>query len=110
MSPEIRLDWFGVWGLIFLLLVFWSVYRMHRDNSVAFNLFDLILEGGKLSKIAVCFMSAFLVTTWVIIYITLAGKLTEGYFIAYGGMWVTALVARVVSVKPTPPGGGVAVC
>lgn len=85
---------------IALLLSFW---RAHRSALIHFNAFDLVMENGRVSRIAVCFMVAFAVTTWVIVYLVLRDKLTEGYLTSYGLMWVGPLVARVVFNKTEPP-------
>lgn len=88
---------------LLVLLTFW---RAHRDSLTQFNAFDLIMESGRVSRIALCFMVAFAVTTWVIVYLALRDKLTEGYLTSYGVMWVAPLVARVIFNKnepPTPP-------
>jgi len=101
MTPrEIML---GVLAVAALLVVV-SFWRAHRDALAQFNAFDLITENGKVSKIALAFMVAFGVTTWVIIYLTIQGKMTEGLFLAYGGMWVAPLVVKVVFNKNEMPG------
>ena len=87
---------------VMLLLIVWSFYRAHKNPKIDINLFDLLIEGGRLSKIAVTFMLAFAVTTWIMVYLTLTSKMTEGYLIAYGGMWVGPLVARVIGTKHEP--------
>lgn len=100
MTPrEIMLGVLAAAGLA-LLVSFW---RAHRSTLVQFNALDLIMEGGKVSKIALAFMVAFSVTTWVFVYLTLRDKMTEGLFLAYGGMWVAPLVAKVVFGKTEFP-------
>lgn len=74
-----------------------------RHPSITFDAFDLIMEGGRVSKIAIAFMIVLAVTTWVIVDLQLKGNLTEGYFLAYGGMWVIPLVAKVVFNKTEMP-------
>ena len=99
-TREIMLAVLACAGLA-LLVSFW---RAHRNTLVQFNALDLIMESGKVSKIALAFMVAFSVTTWVFVYLTLRDKMTEGLFLAYGGMWVAPLVAKVVFNKPDMPG------
>jgi len=99
---ELRLDWMGAVLVVMLLLILWSFYAAHRNPRVQINLFDLVIEGDRLSKIAVTFMVAFMFTTWLMIYLTLSGKMTEGYLVIYGGLWVTPLVARVLGTKHEP--------
>jgi hypothetical protein len=87
---------------IFVLLSFW---RAHRKPGFDFNAFDLIMEKGKVSKIAFTFMAAFGVTTWILIDLEMKGKMTEGYLTTYGAMWVASLVMRVVFNKTDPEPG-----
>lgn len=81
----------------FLVLV--SMWRAHRDALSQFNAFDLLMENGRVSKIAVAYMLVLGVTTWVIVWLTVRDKLTEGYFTSYGALWVVPLVAKVVFNK-----------
>ncbi len=88
--------------LLLLLVVFWSLLRLHQNRTIEFNLIDLILEGGRVSKVSCLVMGAFLVTSWILIRLTLDGKLTEGYFAGYGALWVAPLIARMFSTPPQP--------
>jgi hypothetical protein len=95
------------WMLIILacaaMLVLLSFWRAHRTPGFEFNAFDLIMENGHVSKIALAFMLVLAVTTWVIIDLQIKGHLTEGYFTMYGTMWVLPLVAKVVFNKTEMP-------
>lgn len=93
----------AVLGIAALLVVI-SFWRAHRDALAQFNAFDLIMENGRVSKIALAFMVAFGVTTWIVVYLTVRDKMTEGLFLAYGGMWVAPLVMKVVFNKNDMPG------
>lgn len=92
--------------LIAALAVVWTLWRAHQRADIDFNLLDLLMEGGRVSKIAVAFMLVLGVSTWVIVSLTVNNRLTEGYFSAYGAMWVAPLVARVVFSKTEPPTAG----
>lgn len=86
-------------GLLALgvLLVGWSLYRLNRRSDVDFNLIDLLLENGKVSRIACVVMSAFLVTTWAFIYDCIKRKGVDvAIFGAYGGMWIAPLIAKLL--------------
>lgn len=97
------------WMLIVLagaaLFVLCSFWRAHRKPGFDFNAFDLIMEKGRVSKIAFTFMAAFAVTTWILIDLQVKGKMTEGYLTTYGAMWVASLVAKVVFNKDDPSPG-----
>lgn len=83
--------------LIVSLVIAWSFIRAHRDKTNTFNLIDLLMEGGRLSRIACAFMATLVVTSWVIVKLTIEGKLTEGLFGAYVAAWVAPIVAKLFS-------------
>ena len=85
--------------LIVALVIVWSFYKAHRDPSFTFSLFDLIMEGGRVSKVSCLVMGAFAVHTWIMIRLTLDSKMTEGYLTIYGATWVAPLLVRLF----TPP-------
>lgn len=85
--------------LIVAMVIAWSFIRAHRDKTNTFNLLDLLMEGGRLSRIACAFMATLVVTSWVIVKLTIEGKLTEGLFGAYVAAWVAPIVAKLF----TPP-------
>ncbi len=84
-------------GAVVVVISFW---RAHNKPGFDFNAFDLVMENGKVSKIAFTFMAAFAVTTWILVDLQLKDKMTEGYLTTYGAMWVASLVAKVVFNKP----------
>lgn len=88
--------------LLLLLALCWSFYRAQKDPANVFNLFDLVLDGGRISKVSVAFMTTLCVTSWIMLRLTLDGKLTEGYMTSYGLMWVAPLVAKLFSPPQTP--------
>ena len=83
--------------LIVALVIAWSFYRSHRNPSITFDLFDLIMENGRLSKIACLVMGAFTVHTWIMVRLTFDLKMTEGYLTIYGATWVAPLLVRMFS-------------
>lgn len=100
MTPR---EWMLVILAAAILSVLLSFWRAHRNALIQFSAFDLIMENGKVSKIALAFMMVLGVTTWIMIYLTIQGKMTEGYFGAYGVMWVGPLVAKVIFNKTEMP-------
>ncbi|HEX8610126.1 MAG TPA: hypothetical protein VF800_02465 [Telluria sp.] len=97
------IDWMLVILAAAAALIALSIWRAHRASGISFNAFDLIMEDGKVSKIALAFMLVLAVTTWIVVDLTIKGKLTEGYFTMYGSMWVIPLVAKVVFNKSEAP-------
>ena len=89
--------------VLVLLLVLFFMWRAHRDPAVDFNLLDLVMENGRVSKAAFVLMGAFIITTFVIFHMTLNGKMTEGYFTIYGATWIAPVLTRMLSGGATPP-------
>jgi len=87
--------------LIIALVVAWSLYRAQRDETIQFNLLDLLVENGRVSKLACVFMGSFFVTSWVIIRVALDGKMTETLFAAYAAAWIIPVTAKLFS-GPSP--------
>lgn len=91
--------------IIVALAIAWSLYRAHRDQNglSAFNLFDLLMENGRVSRLACVFMGSFLVSSWVVVRVTIDGKMTDLLYAAYGTMWVAPIVAKLFSPAPLNP-------
>ena len=90
-----------VLGLAFIVLTLW---RAHLGRTNPLNAFDLVMEDGKLSRVAFAFMLVLGVTTWIMIDLQIKGKMTEGYLTSFGAMWVLPLVAKFVFGKTEMPG------
>ena len=83
---------------IVLLLIVWSFYRAQRDPANSFNLFDLILENGRVSRIGFAFLVALLVTSWVLVKMASnAQRDLDVVFSAYLAAWVAPIVAKLFS-------------
>lgn len=89
--------------MVCILIIGWSFYRAHRDPRIDFNLLDLLLENDRVSKKSVLVMGAFAASTWIVIRLTLDGKLTEGYFTAYMAAWVAPMIAGMFATNTPPP-------
>lgn len=90
--------------LVFGLVVYRSLMRSDTNPGSRINLEDLLLgDDGRASKVAFAFWVALAVTTWLMIFLAYRDKMSEGYFLAYGGMWVFPLVAKLVFNQATIP-------
>jgi hypothetical protein len=92
---------------IFIILVFgliWSIYRLHRNPDIDFNILDLVMENGRVSKVSCLVMGAFTLHSWIMIDLQATAKMTEGYLTIYGATWVAPLITRLVMTAgaPTP--------
>jgi len=81
--------------LIIALAVAWSLYRAQRNKDYSFDLFDVIMEGSKVSRLACVFMGSFAVSSWIMVRLTFDGKMTEGMFTAYGAVWCAPIIAKL---------------
>lgn len=73
----------------------WAIWHQQRDPGSRFDLLDLVMESGRLSKAAVVMMGSFVVTTWMMFDLTIQGKMTETYFLQYGGLWIVPVIAKI---------------
>lgn len=89
--------------LIVALCIAWSFYRAHRNTTFAFNVFDILMENGRVSRLACVFMGSFVVTSWIMVRLTLDGKMTEGYLTAFGALWIIPITAKLFSPAPITP-------
>jgi hypothetical protein len=84
--------------LVMMLIITWSVYRAHRDPNNNFNLLDLIMENGRVSRTGFGFMFALVVTSWVLILkARQPGSNVDIIFAAYGAMWVAPIITKLFS-------------
>lgn len=83
-----------------VLAILWSLYRFHLNPQNNFNLIDLLIEGGRASKVSCIVMGAFTLHSWVMMDLELHGKMTEGYLTIYGATWVSPILVRMVFNKP----------
>lgn len=83
-------------ALLVLLAILVSLRRAHNDPTSTFDLRDLLMENGRVSKAAAVMMGSFAATTWAFIYLTLAGKLTEGLFGLYAATWIAPVISRLI--------------
>lgn len=80
------------------LIALWSLVRLSRSQFSHIKLDDLLLgEDGTMSRAACVLMGSFAVSTWGMVYMWLNEKMTEGYFIAYLGVWATPAVTKLVT-------------
>ena len=92
-----------LFAAIALILIGLLCYRglVHRSRSATsgINLDDLLLdpETGKISKAAAVMMAALGVTSWLMVYLGLTGKMTEGYLGLYLGAWVVPTVTKMIN-------------
>ena len=76
------------------LLIGLSLWRSQRaDNS--FDLLDLLMENGRVSRLAAAFAVSLVVTSWLMLKLCVDSEMTEGYLAIYGGLWVTPILTKM---------------
>lgn len=96
----------GVIGLLVVVIAIISVL-WHRDKSSASKIdFDTLLldVDGRMSKSAIVMFGSFGMTTWMMVFLTLEGKMSEGYLTIYGGLWIIPAVTKLIKGTPPPSG------
>ena len=77
------------------VVILYSLYKVHKDPDIDFNLLDLLLENGRVSKISVLVMGAFFVMSWIMLSLEATSRMTEGYMGLYGTTFVAPLLAKL---------------
>jgi len=86
--------------LILALVIVWSFYRAHKSNDAMFaqfNLLDLIMDNNRVSRLACVFLACFGILSWIMVRLTISGKMTEGYFMGYAGACFAPIIAKLFS-------------
>lgn len=91
---------------VILLLLWVLIRRMHSAKS-NINLDDLLIDPltNKISKAAAVLMASFGIASWVILYLTLTGKLTEVLFSAYLLTYAAPAVTKIITDARTAAAG-----
>lgn len=92
-------------GKVFsLLLIVWMILtflKAHNDPKSVIDLNDLVVDGsGKIGGSRMRLNLAFIACTWVLVYYTLQGQLSEWLFAAY----IAAFVYDRVNSRTNSPG------
>jgi hypothetical protein len=88
--------------IITVLCILWSVYKLHQIPDNNFNMIDLLMEGGRVSKVACILMGSFFVHSWIMVDLQAHDKMSEGYLTIYGATWVAPMLARLFLTKGAP--------
>lgn len=89
--------------ILVIIAIIFVLIKRDRSTTSLINLEDLLIgDDGKLSKAAAVMMGAFAMTTWLMVYLALNSKMTEGYLAIYVGAWIAPTVTRLIVAKPEP--------
>ncbi len=85
-------------GLIAILI---SLRRRTQQAGNGYALGDLLMgDDGKASKAAHVMFGSFFITSWIVVYAALSGKLSDLMFGAYLAAWVTPAVTKLIMGTP----------
>ena len=78
-----------------------GLYLWHRSKDSAVDISDLLMENGRLSKMAFTWMGSFVVMSFGFIYAVIQGKLSDTYAALYAATWAVPIVTKLFAVKPS---------
>lgn len=83
------------------LLLLRGILKRDRNMTSRINIEDLLIgPDGKVSKSAAIMIGSFIITSWMMVYMTMGDKMTEGYFTAYLAAWVIPFVTYLIKGQP----------
>ena len=90
--------------LVFIALsVVISLLRRSANKASRVDLEDLLLDAdGKMSKSAVVMYAGIATAIWMMVYLTMAEKMTEGYFSAFLLSIVAPAVTKIIKGPSLP--------
>jgi hypothetical protein len=89
--------------IISLIGVLFSLWQRDEKKYGEFDLTDLLMENGKMSRLAFTWLGSFLVMSFGFIYLLLTKGLTDTYALLYAGTWAVPIITKMFAVKPDLP-------
>ena len=99
----IKINWMMIALVIGVLLMLWVMWRVERaTNGVNFS--DVIIgPDGKASWSKMAAIGGFFIGSWIMVYLTMSGKLTEFFFLIYYAICIGSPVAFAIIGRRGPP-------
>jgi len=84
-----------------VLAIGWLLYAWQRDEKkyADFDLTDLLMENGRLSRLAFTWLGSFMVMSFGFIYLLLTKGLTDTYALLYAGTWAVPIITKMFAIK-----------
>lgn len=87
-------------AVIAIAIIALSIWRAHRDPEFdGFNVFDLLMENGKLDPAKCIAMGSWFMALWVMWRLTVEGKMTDGFFTAFLAACFAPAIAKMFAPK-----------
>ena len=96
-----RSDLISVVFLLAVLLVLVTLWVWHRSKDSDVDLSDLLMENGKLSRLAFTWLGSFMVMSFGFVYAVLLGTLSDIYAALYAATWAVPIVTKMFAIKQT---------
>jgi hypothetical protein len=79
-----------------MLIVAFVLWRLHRNPNNNIDMTDLLQINGRVSKIAVAFLTTLFTSSWYVVHEALEKQLSDAAFAAYLAAWVAPIVAAIL--------------
>jgi len=95
-------QWLLLWVLAFIPFMLWMAHRAENEFDLKHLIADR--ETGKVDRFAFSFIVALVVSSWLMLFYGMAGKLTWEWFGIYMGVWAAPkLVEKWLETKKVVP-------
>lgn len=93
--------------VIILFLGYRFLKKRDADEDNKISLDDLIMAPSvdnvrRISSEKVLLFASWIVTTWGLVYLIGAGKVTDAIYLGYGAVWITPTITHMFASKPAP--------
>jgi hypothetical protein len=102
--------WNIIAGVVLVLIVFLGyrfLKKRDKDDNSAISFDDLIVGATvngvrRVSAEKVLLIASWIVTTWGLVYMIGADKVTDAIYLGYGAIWITPIIAHMFASQPAP--------
>jgi hypothetical protein len=87
--------------LLIVIMVVRTLWNRDKCDESRISFDDLLLDAdGRMSKSAIVMFGSFGMTTWLMVFLALSDKMSEGYLTIYGGLWIIPSVTKLIKGVP----------
>ena len=101
--PIEKHDLVAILFLVAILAALIGLYLWHRNKDSQVDISDLLMENGRLSKMAFTWMGSFVVMSFGFIYAVIQGKLSDTYAALYAATWAVPIVTKLFAIRTQEP-------